>query len=79
MTVNEYLKEHILIMDGAMGTYYERQADGKKEYAEQAGIEEPHIIKRIHREYIEAGAKMIRTNTFAVNHLLFSKKECKNV
>ena len=64
-------------MDGAMGTYYNQQYGTELE-AEEANLVHPEEITAIHKAYIEAGAELIRTNTFAVNHLMFPKREeCK--
>lgn len=68
-TIKEYLKNNILICDGAMGTYYSEITGNDAEYCEFANINNKEVIKRIHSEYIEAGAKLIRTNTFSANTL----------
>ncbi len=70
MKLAEYLKDNILLMDGAMGTYYQQFKEHKEEIAELANFSEPEQILRIHREYLEAGADVIRTNTFAVNSVI---------
>ena len=67
--IREYLKEHILITDGAMGTYYDRKKSENGRIAEEANLLEPELITRIHEEYLEQGARLIRTNTFAANHV----------
>ena len=66
MSVRQYLKDNILVCDGAFGTYYS-VSGGKCDVAEQANFSEPEKVVEIHREYIDAGAGMIRTNTFASN------------
>lgn len=66
-SLREYLKEHRLITDGAMGTYYAELAKDQTSLVERCTLENPDIIEKIHNEYIEAGAKLIRTNTFAAN------------
>lgn len=77
MYLTDKLKDGILLMDGAMGTYYNQKYSTAME-AEEANLVNPEQIISIHREYIDAGANMIRTNTFAVNHSLFpEKEECK--
>lgn len=70
MTLKEYLKEQILIMDGAMGTYYDSLKSQKNQIAEEANLLEPEFIKSIHKEYIDSGARMIRTNSFAINRAM---------
>ena len=67
MKINEYLKEHRLIPDGSMGTYYSNIVNQPGAVSEYANLSAPEIIERIHRDYIEAGARMLRTNTFAAN------------
>ncbi|MBQ9928558.1 MAG: bifunctional homocysteine S-methyltransferase/methylenetetrahydrofolate reductase [Lachnospiraceae bacterium] len=62
---NEIQKKKLL-MDGAFGTYYAQLYD-TKELPELANTKYPERVLRIHREYIEAGAQIIRTNTFATN------------
>lgn len=70
MNIKTALAERILLLDGALGTYYNELYPEKGE-AEIAGLKFPDEIFGIHAEYIRAGADLIRTNTFAVNHLLF--------
>lgn len=68
-----------LITDGAMGTWYDRLTGYKGNLAERANLENPQQIRDIHRAYIEAGAQLIRTNTFAVNSMFFSADEIEEV
>lgn len=67
MEIREYLKENVLVMDGAMGTYYDTICSQKGQIAEEGNLENPELVYQIHREYIESGANLIRTNTFALN------------
>lgn len=60
------LKEQKLLFDGAFGTYYGYLYD-TKELPELANATHPERVKRIHEEYIAAGARIVRTNTFASN------------
>lgn len=55
-----------LLFDGAFGTYYAQIYD-TREMPELANVQYPKRVKRIHKEYIDAGARIIRTNTFASN------------
>ena len=79
MDIREYLANNRLITDGAMGTWYDRLTGYKGNLAERANLENPQQIRDIHRAYIEAGAQLIRTNTFAVNSMLFSADEIEEV
>lgn len=69
MHLRDYLKKNnILIVDGAMGTYYAMKTAQDTTLAEKkANLHNPHIIQEIHEEYIAAGAKLIRTNTYSAN------------
>ncbi|WP_171963054.1 methionine synthase [Bordetella trematum] len=78
------LGERILILDGAMGTMIqryklseadfrgERFADHHKDVKgdnELLSLVRPDIIAEIHREYLEAGADVIETNTFGATSI----------
>jgi 5-methyltetrahydrofolate--homocysteine methyltransferase len=80
MTIQEILKERIMIIDGAMGTmiqpYKLEEADFRgdrfKDHShplkgnnDLLSITRPDVIKEIHRKYLEAGADIIETNTFS--------------
>lgn len=79
-TIQECLQDRILVIDGAMGTMIQRyklqEADYRGEkfanwHCDVKGnndllsITQPHIIEEIHRQYLEAGADIIETNTFS--------------
>lgn len=66
MLIKDYLKHHKLMTDGAFGTYYSEKYQ-TQEMPETANIQHPERVLEIHRSYIESGAKLIRTNTFASN------------
>ena len=78
-TIQECLQERILIIDGAMGTMIQRHKLEENDYrgtrfADWATdlkgnndllcLTQPSIIEGIHRQYLEAGADIIETNTF---------------
>ncbi len=62
--IREYIEDHILLTDGAMGTYYHKICKAPLPFSE---LDETDIISEIHKQYIESGAKLIRTNTFNAN------------
>nr|MBQ8253077.1 bifunctional homocysteine S-methyltransferase/methylenetetrahydrofolate reductase [Lachnospiraceae bacterium] len=64
--MREYLKEHTLISDGAFGTYFSTLCQGGM-FPERANTEAPELVRQVHKAYLDAGAKLIRTNTFASN------------
>lgn len=70
--IKERLQQHILILDGAMGTMLQNanltpedfggdEYDGCNEYL---NITRPDVIENVHRAYLEAGSDIISTNTF---------------
>jgi methionine synthase / methylenetetrahydrofolate reductase(NADPH) len=67
MTFLEKLKSQILIGDGAMGTLL--YSFGKDSCLEELNLSHPEKIQEIHKAYIEAGADVIQTNTYAANYL----------
>lgn len=67
MRLRDYLKDKVLVVDGAMGTYYSMKTSYKTTISEKANLFNKDIISNIHNEYIEAGAMLIRTNTFSAN------------
>lgn len=81
MNIFEYLKDKFLITDGAMGTYYSKITGDNKSFCEFANLDNADTIKNIHREYIDAGAKLIRTNTFSANSITLevSREEIRNI
>lgn len=81
MTIFDYLKTSRLITDGAMGTYYAARELSEPAIAEYANINSRDKIKTIHKEYINAGARLLRTNTFAANRTILniSKEEQKDM
>ena len=64
--LEERLKSSRINADGAFGTYYAKIYD-EGSLPEMANVSAPARVLAIHRAYIEAGAQIIRTNTFASN------------
>jgi 5-methyltetrahydrofolate--homocysteine methyltransferase len=79
MDIRQELEKRILIIDGAMGTMIQRHKLTEADYrghrfkdwtSDLRGnndllcLTQPHIIKEIHKQYLEAGADIIETNTF---------------
>ena len=78
-TIEEIIKERILVLDGAMGTmiqqYQLTETDFRGEEFKQHPVKlegnndllvltRPDVIAAIHRQYLEAGADIIETCTF---------------
>ena len=71
MSVKDYLKNNVLIFDGAMGSYHNQLALETFDDCEIDNINNPQLISKIHEDYLEAGAKAIKTNTFMANELKY--------
>src|SRR5215510_3899292 len=79
MDIRQLLQKRILIIDGAMGTMIQRYKLSEGDYRGERFkdwptdvkgnndllcLTQPQIIKEIHKEYLEAGADILETNTF---------------
>ena len=65
----EELKKRVLILDGAMGTELIRRTGRKFDFPELLNVENSELVEKIHRDYIDAGADIIETNTFGGNRI----------
>lgn len=78
--IREILKERILVLDGAMGTMLQRYDFSEQDFRgnrfkdwpmslkgnnDLLSITQPEAISEIHRQYFEAGADIVETNTFS--------------
>ncbi len=78
-TLTALLRERLVIIDGAMGTAIQRDRPDEAGYRGERfadwpsdvqgnndllSLTQPQIIGSIHREYLEAGADLLETNTF---------------
>ena len=81
-SLNELARERILVLDGAMGTMIQNTKPDEATYRAQrfkdhpgdvAGNNEllsltaPDMIREIHRQFLEAGADILTSNTFGAN------------
>ncbi|WP_174727897.1 bifunctional homocysteine S-methyltransferase/methylenetetrahydrofolate reductase [Mesobacillus harenae] len=67
MSFLDKMKNEILIADGAIGTLL--YSYGTDCCFEELNLSHPEDISKIHRAYIQAGADIIQTNTYAANYL----------
>lgn len=67
------MQERILICDGATGTMLYSRGINPQQCYEYLNIEQPQIIEDLHRSYLDAGADIIETNTFAANSSQLAK------
>ena len=75
MKISKYLKNHILYLDGSMGTLLQSEGLLPGEYPERWNISHPDIVVGIHMRYYDAGSNVVLTNTFGANSLKFSPEE----
>ena len=83
-SLQEIIKKRILILDGAMGTMIQKHKLQEEDYRgnkftghprqlkgnnDLLSITKPGVISDIHRQYLEAGADIISTNTFNSNKI----------
>ena len=68
----EEIRKRIVFFDGGTGSLL--QANGLKpgELPETWNILHPEIVTKLHYDYLEAGADIIKTNTFGANGLKFN-------
>ncbi len=79
MDIKKELEKRILIIDGAMGTMIQQYKLSEADYRGERfkdwpsdlkgnndllSLTQPHIVKEIHKKYLDAGADIIETNTF---------------
>ena len=66
-SILDAMKGSLLVFDGAMGSLlYERGVFVAQNF-EQLNVTRPDIIKKVHGDYLAAGAQVIETNTFGAN------------
>lgn len=88
MRLEDILKKRVVVLDGAMGTMIQRYGFGESDYRGADFAEWPRMLKgcndllcltqpdsiaEIHRQYIDAGADIIETNTFNANSVSLSE------
>jgi len=63
MTIQQYIKNNILILDGAMGTMLQEFCQSG-ESPIILNIKNPEAVKAVHRAYFTAGSNLVASNTF---------------
>jgi len=73
MNLLETLTKKTLLADGAMGTMLHARGVGFDKCFDELNLTNPAAVADVHREYIEAGAELIITNTFGANRYKLTK------
>jgi 5-methyltetrahydrofolate--homocysteine methyltransferase len=60
----EAIREQVFILDGAMGTMLQERGLKPGQSPEELNLTMPQVVASVHRDYVEAGADIIITNTF---------------
>lgn len=92
--IKQLLSERILIIDGAMGTMIQQYKLEEKDFRGERfkdfqkdlrgnndllSITQPQIIEAIHKEYLDAGADIIETNTFSSTSIAQADYDLQNI
>lgn len=70
--LKERLLSEVLVADGAMGTILQSYGSRIGLPYEMACLSHPELVEDVHRQYIQAGARMLETNTFSANRIKLS-------
>ena len=79
MKITEYIKNHVVVLDGGMGTLLQAKGLQAGENPEMWNITHPEIVTEIHKAYLDAGSNIICTNTFGANTLKFTMPELEEI
>ena len=69
MAFREEMGRRVLVADGAMGTMLYSRGVFINRCFDELNLSAPDMVRQIHLEYAEAGAEIIKTNTFGANRL----------
>ncbi len=74
VNILERLREGILVGDGAMGTLLHECGLLLDRSSEEVVLTHPELIRKIHKDYLDAGAQVLETNSFGVNRVKLSRR-----
>jgi len=69
----DLLHEHVVVGDGATGTYLYELGVPLAQCLEELNITRPELVTRVYQEYADAGARVIETNSFGANRLRLAR------
>src|SRR3954471_15265167 len=62
-----------LVVDGAMGTQLYERGVLYSVCFEELNLTKPELVKKVHEDYVRAGAQVLETNTFGANAMRLEK------
>ncbi|MFN3875628.1 MAG: homocysteine S-methyltransferase family protein, partial [Flavobacteriales bacterium] len=93
-TLEQLAQERILVLDGAMGTMIQRLGLTEEDFHppgteghpillkgnnELLSLSRPEAIRKIHEQYLEAGADIVETNTFSATRIAQAEHRCEHL
>ena len=69
------LRSGLMLGDGAVGTLFYQRGEPLNACYDALNLDKPQTVQQIHRDYLEAGARLIETNTFGANRVKLEKFE----
>ena len=79
MNFRDYLKNHVVYLDGGMGTLLQARGLRAGEQPERWNLLHPEVIADLQRQYYDAGSNVVCSNTFGANSLKFDKEELEKI
>ena len=73
MSILQELEKRILFCDGGMGSLLQQAGLQPGELPGVWNMTHPEVLVQIHRDYLEAGADIVTTNTFGVDRLKYNE------
>lgn len=92
--IEKILRERILVLDGAMGTMLQRYQFTEEDFRGERfkdfhkplkgnndllSLTQPQAIEAVHRQYFEAGADLVETNTFSGTTIAMADYDMQNL
>ncbi|HAN32837.1 MAG TPA: bifunctional homocysteine S-methyltransferase/methylenetetrahydrofolate reductase [Myxococcales bacterium] len=68
------LDQRIVVFDGAMGTQLYEQGFSFQQSLDALCVENPLVVRRVHRDYVGAGARILTANSFGANRMRLDHK-----
>lgn len=69
----ETLEKRVVVADGAMGTLLYARGVAFHHCFDALNLWRPEMVRRVHEDYLEAGAEILETNTFGANRFKLGK------